>query len=66
MPSWLSIALREPLWLSKADPHRGGSISLHPEQKEAVVQLFRNAKRRRFEDWGRLNRIVESESREGK
>ena len=38
----------------------------HPEQKEAVVQLFRNAKRRRFEDWGRLNRIVESESREGK
>ena len=30
MPSWLSIALREPLWLSKADPHRGGSISLQP------------------------------------
>ena len=30
MPSWLSIALREPLWLSKVDPHRGGSISLEP------------------------------------
>jgi len=38
----------------------------HPEQEEAVVRLFRTAKQRRFEDWGRLNRIVESENREGK
>ena len=38
----------------------------HPEQKEEVVRLFRNAKQRRFKDWGRFNRIIESESREGK
>ena len=45
MPSWLSIALREPLWLSKADPHRGGSISLEP-------QVARNVT---MEEWGFLS-----------
>jgi transcriptional regulator with XRE-family HTH domain len=43
-----------------------GYFEAHPEQKEEVVRLFRNAKQRRFKDWGRLNRIIESESREGK
>lgn len=43
-----------------------GYFEAHPEREEAVVKLFRTAKQRRFNDWERLTRIVESESREGK
>jgi transcriptional regulator with XRE-family HTH domain len=38
----------------------------YPEQEEAVVQLFRAAKQRRFGDWERLKRIVEKPDEEGK
>ena len=38
----------------------------YPEQEEAVVQLFRAAKQRRFGDWERLKRIVEKPGGEGK
>jgi hypothetical protein len=53
MPSWLSIALREPSWLSKADPHRGRSISLQPtiDLAQEFTRLVRQRQPERLDPW---------------
>jgi hypothetical protein len=40
-------------------------LALHPEQAEAVIQLFRAAQRRGFEDWERLRDIIEKKANRG-
>src|SRR5262245_60605996 len=70
MPSWLSIALREPLWLSKTDPHRGGSISLQPRPQHAAAERPGSTAPRDF-GWGWTcvsgsSRVVPQRCPEGK
>jgi hypothetical protein len=34
-------------------------LELHPQQTRAVIQLFRTAQQRGFDDWERLREIIE-------
>ena len=38
----------------------------HPQQQREIIQLFRTAQKRGFEDWERLRKIVEKSKKDGK
>ena len=40
-------------------------LELHPQQAKAIIQLFRTAQQRRFDDWERLREIVEKGKKRG-
>jgi transcriptional regulator with XRE-family HTH domain len=40
-------------------------LELHPQQAKAIIQLFRTAQQRGFDDWERLREIVEKRRKRG-
>jgi transcriptional regulator with XRE-family HTH domain len=40
-------------------------LEMHPQQTGAVIQLFRTAQQRGFDDWERLREIIEKARRQG-